>query len=770
MKKRLTAAAIAAFLGIVFLFAQGPVQKVRLWDTNLSHSLLLKWNEDRAAAYTMNWIGINADRTITLQGNPTLDDWFDQDYHIIATPTFAGVYLDSSTAAPFLKFTNRSDTERDPIIQFAVGATPVTKWTMGLDDSDVDKWKLTVGDEFGNHHDVIAISSGEGATPPVAEFTLIDSFAATSPRGICEDGIYLYYSDSTASQQLVKVDISTGAEITRSPDIGDDLYQCATDGTYVYVACYAASNIQKYLCSDLSYDSGSVAWAGNPSAVCYWSGYLYVANLNAVNIRKIRCSDMATIWTTGFALGGGVNEMARPVSLAVDGQYIYVQDCAYGNNRIVRLNMDGTWVDSVVVVNSMSYDSIAMWCAGDYLYNTAWYTSEYKIEKRNKSDLSISATFSIVPDQSQAGCQHGDYHYVVHVGNQFIYKYQYVTSDAAGESGIQFRLKDVYGVFNDIAKLTAAGRFGVGTTIPSEKIEAVGNIKATAGQFISTMATGTAPVVVSSTTVCPNLNAGLWDNYHLPALAVGDMIYGDGTATVAKLADVAAGSYLRSGGVVTAPLWSTLILPNAATAYRLLVATATNTIGELAAVGATGEYLKGNTGAIPSWATLNQAAVAGLTTADGPIFDHVHVTNDVIIDTSGKGIDFSAAHSAFAHSSNLFDYYEEGTWTPVRHGFTEVVGGGAITNAGYYIKIGGLRITSATITCTGGATIAASAGTSYLTGMPYVPDVGVGGSWVNLQTAATSGQIAHISTFMYIVTAWAAASQSWSMTSIAWNF
>lgn len=112
----------------------------------------------------------------------------------------------------------------------------------------------------------------------------------------------------------------------------------------------------------------------------------------------------------------------------------------------------------------------------------------------------------------------------------------------------------------------------------------------------------------------------------LSAFAVGDIVHATAATTLAGLPDVAVGSYLRSGGVVTAPLWSTLILPNAATAFRLPVATSANTIGELAAVGATGEYLKGNTGAIPSWATLNQAAVAGLTTADSPTFAGLTIT------------------------------------------------------------------------------------------------------------------------------------------------
>ncbi|MBE3126212.1 MAG: hypothetical protein IMZ57_11220, partial [Acidobacteria bacterium] len=63
-----------------------------------------------------------------------------------------------------------------------------------------------------------------------------------------------------------------------------------------------------------------------------------------------------------------------------------------------------------------------------------------------------------------------------------------------------------------------------------------------------------------------------------------------------------------------------LKMPVGGTAFRMPVYSAANVMTELAAVGATGEYLKGNTGAIPSWATLNQAAVAGLTTGSSPEF------------------------------------------------------------------------------------------------------------------------------------------------------
>lgn len=62
--------------------------------------------------------------------------------------------------------------------------------------------------------------------------------------------------------------------------------------------------------------------------------------------------------------------------------------------------------------------------------------------------------------------------------------------------------------------------------------------------------------------------------------AVGDLLYASGATALSKLADVTAGSYLRSGGVTTAPVWSTLILPNATTAGSVVYGSAANTYGQ----------------------------------------------------------------------------------------------------------------------------------------------------------------------------------------------
>jgi hypothetical protein len=59
------------------------------------------------------------------------------------------------------------------------------------------------------------------------------------------------------------------------------------------------------------------------------------------------------------------------------------------------------------------------------------------------------------------------------------------------------------------------GNVGIATTTPSEKLEVAGNAKATT--FISTQATGTAPLTVASTTAVTNLNADLLDGNHASA-------------------------------------------------------------------------------------------------------------------------------------------------------------------------------------------------------------------------------------------------------------
>jgi hypothetical protein len=65
-------------------------------------------------------------------------------------------------------------------------------------------------------------------------------------------------------------------------------------------------------------------------------------------------------------------------------------------------------------------------------------------------------------------------------------------------------------------------------------------------------------------------------------------------------------------------------------------------------------------------------------------------TGNLIIGTSGKGIDFSINPTPAGMTSELLDDYEEGTWTPTFAWFGSASTGLAYTSTGTYVKIGDL--------------------------------------------------------------------------------
>lgn len=95
----------------------------------------------------------------------------------------------------------------------------------------------------------------------------------------------------------------------------------------------------------------------------------------------------------------------------------------------------------------------------------------------------------------------------------------------------------------------------------------------------------------------------------LATYAIGDIPYASAATTISKLAAVAAGSYLRSGGVTTAPVWSTATLPNTVVAGDLLTATATNVVGPITGVAVGQVLVSGGVGVVPAWS----GAPTGLT-------------------------------------------------------------------------------------------------------------------------------------------------------------
>jgi hypothetical protein len=118
---------------------------------------------------------------------------------------------------------------------------------------------------------------------------------------------------------------------------------------------------------------------------------------------------------------------------------------------------------------------------------------------------------------------------------------------------------------------------------------------------------------------------------------------------------------------------------------------------------------------------------------------------NVVIGTSGKGIDFSATPGT--GTSELLADYEEGTWTPVATGVT--VNSGTPVWSGIYTKVG--RTVVATWRLTGGANVSIAVG-NRLT-LPFASSDIAWGSYGNNSSSAFIGGLQTVGADVYFGTA-----------------
>ena len=158
--------------------------------------------------------------------------------------------------------------------------------------------------------------------------------------------------------------------------------------------------------------------------------------------------------------------------------------------------------------------------------------------------------------------------------------------------------------------------------------------------------------------------------------------------------------------------------------------------------GSSGQYLKTDGSGVMSWATVaspvtalnnataNELVTVGSTTTEldaeaNLTFDGTDLTlgtGNLVVGTSGKGIDFSAtADSGTTHVSSLLDDYEEGTWTPVLQyhdgGFQNSNITVAGSKTGTYTKVG--NMVHFTLKWTNFKHDSGGDGFAKITGLPY---------------------------------------------------
>lgn len=139
---------------------------LQIYDTGGDHLLTIQPNENLSANRTLSLVTGDAARTITLSGNPTLADWFDQAVKVASSPTFAnpivsasitipnsGLHVLDTNASHDLVITPGSDLTADRILTLTTGDAARTVTLNGsptLDDWFDQSVKVAASPTFAN--------------------------------------------------------------------------------------------------------------------------------------------------------------------------------------------------------------------------------------------------------------------------------------------------------------------------------------------------------------------------------------------------------------------------------------------------------------------------------------------------------------------------------------------------------------------------------------------------------------------------------------------
>jgi len=182
---------LMASLGIGGVITLGNTG-LHILDSNATHDLIIKPGSNLTTDKTLTLTTGDADRTITLSGNPTLADWFDQTVKAASSPTFAnatittaitlantGLHLLDSNASHDLIIKPGSDLTADRTLTLTTGDADRTVTLGGnltiAGTTTISAFGATLIDDS-----TAAVALGTlGLTATAAEINKIDGFTGT---------------------------------------------------------------------------------------------------------------------------------------------------------------------------------------------------------------------------------------------------------------------------------------------------------------------------------------------------------------------------------------------------------------------------------------------------------------------------------------------------------------------------------------------------------------------------------------------------------------
>lgn len=394
------------------------------------------------------------------------------------------------------------------------------------------------------------------------------------PYDICTDGTYLYVVDQNNNRVKKHLcsDLSYVAETPssglNSPDV------CCTDGTYLYVAQTSGATYRlfQYLCDDMSLvlraiptgNDGHIDSA-NIMGMCYWDGYLYLVNANngdpQVEVFKYSASTLD--WVSdhiNVAFGSGVGQLSSPYKISTNGTYLWIAGA--GNDRISLFTLAGVYSSSFGTygIGDDNFNGPIAACLSGTISKETVTPGRAPIlrAKVDGTALETYVSFKARNDIRFLENSVGNANYIAVRAPASVTSYSLVLP-GTDSTGTQALVSNGSGTLSwssmahnvlsashsdSLTGSVVKGDFIYGNATPKwarlapnatatkmflsetssvpawetvDQADVVGLTTADSPSFVKltlTQATGTAPLTISSTTVCANLNADLLDGLH----------------------------------------------------------------------------------------------------------------------------------------------------------------------------------------------------------------------------------------------------------------